>query len=403
MSFSITCPVTNETESIKEFSHAVYSSVSDAGAQQWDKFVPESNMLMQSAYLQMLEDTHGRQMQFRYVYVKRDDITVGVLYFQVVRFEAAQLMNYFPEGSSCWMNMARRFSHALLSSINLQLLVSGNTFMTGENGYYFHHSIDSETRGKLVRQAAREICGKTSSISAVLISDLYAPKTLFDSGFNASGYYLLNVESDMHLSLLPEWKTFNDYLAALSSKYRVRARKVLALCAEKHVEHKDLSASEIEVSEETIYSLYNKVMAKADFKLSTLSKRYFSEQKKNMPQHYHLRAYFKDGIMIGFISWFTIGRKTEIHYVGMDHDVCKPIHLYQHMMYDMVKVGIESGVEKLHFGRTAPEIKSTIGAAPSPMYGYLKHLNPVFNFLAVRTYTSNLRPKEYTYRNPFKS
>lgn len=403
MSFSITCPLTNENESIKEFSHAVYSSVADASAQQWDKFVPEGNMLMQSSYLQMLEDTHGRQMQFRYVYVKREDITVGVLYFQIVRFEAAQLMNYFPEGNNWWMNMTRRFSHTLLSSINLQLLVSGNTFMTGENGYYFHHSIDAETRGKLVRQAAREICRKTSSVSAVLISDLYAPKTVFDNGFVTAGYYLLNVESDMHLTLQSEWKTFNDYLAALSSKYRVRARKVLSLCSENNVTHKDLSATEIEDFQDTIYQLYNKVMAKADFKLSMLSKTYFSEQKKIMPEQYHLRAYFKNGAMIGFISWFTIGKKTEIHYVGMDHDVCKPIHLYQHMMYDMVQVGIENGVEKLHFGRTAPEIKSTIGAAPSPMYGYLKHLNPIFNFLAVRTYTSNLRPKEYTYRNPFKS
>jgi hypothetical protein len=73
------------------------------------------------------------------------------------------------------------------------------------------------------------------------------------------------------------------------------------------------------------------------------------------------------------------------------------------MLYDMIAFGIEQKVEKLHFGRTAPEIKSTVGAAPSPMYGYVKHFNPLFNYFMVRTFTARLKPKQYIIREPFKT
>ena len=89
--------------------------------------------------------------------------------------------------------------------------------------------------------------------------------------------------------------------------------------------------------------------------------------------------------------------------MGMDEGKCKPIHLYQHMLYDVISHGMENRFHRLHFGRTAPEIKSTVGAVPSPMYGYVKHFSPAFNYLMVRTFTARLKPKEYIIRDPFKT
>jgi len=163
-----------------------------------------------------------------------------------------------------------------------------------------------------------------------------------------------------------------------------------------------LNAEEIETAQAEIFSLYQNVMQNASFKLSELTENYFYEQKLQLPNKYKLYAYYRDNIMIGFISTFVLNERMEIHYTGMKHELSKPINLYQHMMYDMVELGIKSGVKKVHFGRTAPEIKSTIGATPSPMYGYIKHRNWLFNALLVKTYTSNLKPKQYTFRNPFK-
>lgn len=396
------CPVAAEAESIRQYTFSIYQSVSEISSFFWDNHIPAGNLLMKHDYLKLIEETHKETMAFRYVQVKQNNSTVGTIYFQIVNFEGAQLINYFPSGTSRWLHFLRNISTALLKRINLKMLVSGNVFMTGENGYYFSAGIDKATRGKLLRKAIRTVMDDDKTIKAALISDLYAPKTEFDEGFKPCGYNEITVESDMSITLKPEWKTFDDYLAALTSKYRVRAKKVFARCNEYNVVCKELDAAAVAANEERLYELYNKVMANADFKLAVLSKNYFKMQKQQLPDNYKVFAYFKDNLMIGFISAFVNGKKVEVHYTGMDHEICKPIHLYQHMMYDMVKLGIETRAERLHFGRTAPEIKSTIGATPAPMYGYLKHRNLLFNSFVVKPYTANLRPKQYTFRHPFK-
>lgn len=398
------CSVAAENESVKEFALTAYSDIGKLGASQWNKYVPEMNVLMQYENLQLLQTIQSSNMQFRYVLVKRDGITIGVMYFQIVTFHANQLINYFPEvrQGNVAMQIAKNLTEKILNAINVKLLVSGNVFMTGENGFYFSAEISKATRAKIVRRTVRQLLNDNPDIKATLISDLYAPKTEFDTDFRTYGYHQITVESDMSMLIKPEWKTFDDYLNTLSSKYRVRAKKVFALCDQAKVTMKDFSAEDIAQHEEQLYLLYKKVMIKADFKLAELDKNFFRQQKLQTPDNYFLHAYSKNEELIGFISAFKFGPRMEVHYTGMSHEVSKPIHLYQHMMYDMLKKGIEVGARQLHFGRTAPEIKSTIGAKPSPMYGYVKHFNPIINFLLVRNYTASLKPQNYIFRNPFK-
>ena len=398
------CSASAESETIQNFTLTVFDNIEQLGELQWNKHIPQANVLMQHESLKLIQTIQQHDMQFRYVLVKKDEVTVGAMYFQLVMFHANQLINYFPEvkEGNQLMGTAKIITEKLLNRINIKLLVSGNVFMTGENGFYFHNEIDKPTRAKIIRKTVREIVKGESSIKATLVSDMYEPHTEFDTDFKQHAYHEITVESDMSIQLKPEWKTFDDYMNALSSKYRVRTKKVLSLCAEAGVVMKDLTADEIALYENKLYELYEKVMGNADFKLAELSKDFFRTQKQQLPNNYRVHAYFKGEEMIGFISAFCFGKRMEVHYTGMHHEVSKPIHLYQHMMYDMIKFGIENKVEQLHFGRTAPEIKSTIGAVPSRMYGYVKHFNPVFNYLFVRAYTANLKPKDYTFRNPFK-
>ena len=75
-------------------------------------------------------------MQFRYVFVKKLDITVGVIYFQVVRFTGKDLLNYLPEEPTVPLKklaykIATGISIPLIKMVDVKLLVSGNVFMTG--------------------------------------------------------------------------------------------------------------------------------------------------------------------------------------------------------------------------------------------------------------------------------
>ena len=401
------CPSRAEKECIKQFDLTIYPDIAQVEETKWNQLIPEANRLMYYDQLRMLQTTHSRELEFRYVFIQRAGATVGVAYFQMVPFNTERLMNYFPDepaagGKKVLYRLAKAISEPLIRSISLKLLVSGNVFMTGENGFYFQHDIDKPTRGLLIRKAIDEVAHGDKKIRAVLVGDLYEPQTEFDIPLISNNYHKIVEESDMSLKLNENWNAFYDYLEALSSKYRVRARKAIALCAENGVVQKNLSADEILLHEHRLNELYRKIMSRADFKLAELDKDFFYQQKKLLPGNYFIYAYFKDEQIIGFISCYVLNKRMEVHYTGMDAEICKPLHLYQHMLYDMVNVGIANKVNRLHFGCTAPEIKSTIGAAPSAMYGYVKHFNPLFNFVLVRTFTTRLKPQDYTIRNPFK-
>jgi hypothetical protein len=395
---SLTCTGSIDQQLTAPIEVQLFNSISAINENTWQRFVPANNPLLQPEYLQLIERTQNTDLEFIYAVLRQGDITVGVAYFQVVTFKGAQLVKYIPENLRA---LLKAIVTPFLKSVNWKMLVSGNLFMTGDNGLHFASALEPATKAALLRKTVSEILSANKSIKGVLVPDMYAPKTAFDEGWECCSYHHIDVEADMSFTINPEWKKFDDYLNALSSKYRVRTKKVMALCAENHVEEKDLSIEEIIENTDTIYGLYMQVMEKVDFKLAELSKQYFAEQKKQMPHNYKVFGYFKDGEMIGFISLFHFGKRIEVHYTGMKHEATKPIHLYQHMMYDIIKYGIENKVEKLHFGRTAAEIKSTIGATPNPMYGYIKHRNYLVN-LILKPLAARLRPKEYVIRNPFK-
>jgi hypothetical protein len=71
------------------------------------------------------------------------------------------------------------------------------------------------------------------------------------------------------------------------------------------------------------------------------------------------------------------------------------------MLLDFVKFAIEKEKYSIHFGRTATEIKTTIGAEPIPLHAYLKMSNRLMN-ASLPYFLKRIKPAEYVARNPFK-
>ena len=75
------------------------------------------------------------------------------------------------------------------------------------------------------------------------------------------GFHAMNVDPNMILQIRAEWHSFEDYLGAFSSKYRVRIKKILKTGADMHL--KELSAAEVREQAERIDVLYNAVQNKS--------------------------------------------------------------------------------------------------------------------------------------------
>ena len=92
----------------------------------------------------------------------------------------------------------------------------------------------------------------------------------------------------------------------------------------------------------------------------------------------------------------------DTYFLGYDDKIQREKMLYLNMLYDMIGYSIKKQFKKIIFGRTALEIKSSVGAQPQEMFGYIKHSNRIVQSQMHRVFNS-LQPKvEWQKRNPFK-
>lgn len=384
---------------------SIYRKIVDVPSLIWNSPIKNQNKLLEFKYLRLIEELHQSQLSFYYCVCFHQDEFVGFYFFQENTFHGKNLIDYFPSTSSG--TFIKRLGAKMLglfkpivNSIHLPMLNAGNVFMTGEAGCYCNLSITPITRCKLQLKCIEEILQQYPHIKAVLNADFYENQAAIGAYYLAKNYNYLDIEADNIMQLQSSWNTFEDYVSALSSKYRVRAKKILKLSDE--VKRRVLSLEDVKSQQADINFLYHQVADKVSFKLATLHPDFFYEQKKVMPENYLIEGYYLDGKMIGFISIYLLDTSAEVHYFGINYSMLKDYHLYQRMLYDVVDISILAKKEKIHFGRTAPEVKTTIGATVHPMFGYLKHRNPFINYI-MGFFTKRLKPRQYVLRNPFKS
>ena len=382
---------------------STFDTIDTVPERDWLRFIPTTNPLLQPPYLRLLEETQQGEMEFIYALVHREDRLIGVCYFQVVRFRGSNLLPYFPAASTgTWRwfkNTFMSLSKKVVARLDMPLLVSGNLFITGEQGLYFVSDISELEKSYYLAQTIEQIQTERPDIRTALLPDMYEPSGDFDQAFLHKNYQRIYVEADMSMTLPADWHSFDDYMNAISSKYRVRAKKVFQ--SSQAITGHEMTADELESQLDRLYEIYVLVAEKADFNIAKFPKSYFLLEKKRSPDLYKVFGYYLEGRLVGFMSLFILENKTEVHYCGIDYSINKDYALYQRMLYDIVRYAIEHDLRRLHFGRTAPEVKSTLGAIPHPMYGYIRHRHPIINQI-MGIFTSRLKPREYTLRNPFK-
>jgi hypothetical protein len=106
--------------------------------------------------------------------------------------------------------------------------------------------------------------------------------------------------------------------------------------------------------------------------------------------------------LVSFACLFHVDKSIlHVHYIGLNYEINKTYKLYNRMLLDFVRFAILKGKTKIHFGRTATEIKTTIGAEPIPLHAYLKMSNVLAN-ATLPYFLKRIKPAAYIARNPFK-
>ena len=192
----------------------------------------------------------------------------------------------------------------------------------------------------------------------------------------------------------------NDYLGAMTSKYRVRykrARKKLG-----KVTRRELDTQETELRKERIFELYKEIANGAGFNLFILSPDYIPELKRALGDNVMISGYFLNDELVGFTTLILNDRETEAHFLGFDNDLNFEHQLYLNMLYDMVEDSLRLEVKELNFSRTAMEIKSSVGAVPVQLSCYIRHQKSIKNKFLPHLFDYLKPTEEWVQRHPFK-
>ncbi len=383
----------------------VYSFIQHADKKIWNGLAGEKHFL-RTEYLQALEESNPAGFAYRYVLVYENKKPAAALYFQLADLSSKDA------GSIVNMHQYGKIMQAIASGINdlllngkkyegNYLLVCGNMLVTGDHGIGCKPENFSHVMNHLpsvMDSITEEINKSNGRIVAYLIKDFYEPEMQVASRLENSGFNPMRIDPNMKVAIKPEWKTFEDYLQSLSAKYRLRANNTRELC--NGVEIKEFSAEKIKKHAEEIENLYLQVAGKAPVLIVRVNPDFFIAMKKRLKEHYCFRAYFKNGKMIGFTSGYYY-HVLEAHFIGMDYHLHKEHQIYQFILYDFIECAIRHRKKELIFGRTAIEIKSTVGAAPYDLTAYLK-INSAILHRIVGAVLPFFRNDKYIIRNPFK-
>ena len=391
-----------------DFSFSLSNSVSGINSKDWEAVAGFGSPFLQLPYLSVVENQHPENMCFHYATIYQDSKPVAITYFQVVNFSSETFENYIGKENnevSCVITsyLKKHLTDHLIrnvSKINMRLLICGNAFVSGEHGLACVPEINKTEVFDVLADIIYEISETEKSrgkIAAILVKDFSTTAKDVADELKEFKYHDFLVEPNMIVNV--SWPTFEEYLNAMSKKYRNRAKSILKKGGE--LQRKHFSANDIKEHADQIQKLYDNVHMKATFRMASLTSDYFVEMKKVLKDHFNFIAYYHNETLVGFRTSFILNDSIEAHFIGLNYDINKDLELYQNILYDYIKETIERQLPKLTLGRTAAEIKSTVGAEAYQLICYIRHRNPLSNQL-IKPFIDSIKTTEWIPRNPFK-
>ncbi len=282
-------------------------------------------------------------------------------------------------------------------------MTCGSPFSCGENGFMFTNDISENEAYENLAEGLIQLqkSEKWNQKAPVLLIKEFWPEshTAF-SRMKQSGFKEFMIDVNMVMKINTAWNNFEDYLLSMVTKFRTKAKSAFKRSAELKV--KDLKLEDIIKHEKAIERLYCSVVEKSNFTFGKLNGESFIYLKRNLDDKFIIKGYFLNNDIVGFSSAFKYNNIIDANYVGINYELNQQHAIYQRMLYDYVELAIHAKCTELRFGRTAEEIKSTIGAQPINMKLFIRHQNKLKNGL-LKPIFGSIIPSPFEQRNPFKA
>jgi hypothetical protein len=373
----------------------------------WDEVTRSGSIFLRRDVLRVIEQHGPENIEPRYAMIFRGERAAAAVAVQIVTITGEHLRRD-PEvaKSAPKRSLLRRVlapaARKAGDGLRERMLVAGNLLSWGFHGIAFAPGEDATELWPAVAEAlyrirrAEKLNGQADF---AMVKDVTALQTGAES-LRRFSYRPLETEPNMVLTLDAAWKSYDDYLAALDSKYRKKvkdqAKKLAA--AGCMVE----SLADFAAHSPRLHELYLAVQGNASVRLVTLREKYFAELARVAGENFRCTVVRRGADVVGFVTTVRDGDTAIGYYIGFDRAAASEgLPIYLRLLHATIADAIGWRCTRLSLGRTALEPKAGLGARPEPMSVWVRHRVPALNW-ALRGLLGAVPHAEAPERSPFK-
>ncbi|HKP37914.1 MAG TPA: GNAT family N-acetyltransferase [Pyrinomonadaceae bacterium] len=377
------------------FGFALADSVDYLDKARWDAVTGSNSIFFSRRYLRVLEDAGPENLQQRYALVFRGREPVAAVAAHLVTISLARV------------GKARKHPRAVerpLEHLDERMLVCGNLLSWGMHGVCFAPNEDPAALWPAVAEAlyrirrADKLSGDTD---LVMVKDFSAEDASGVSVLRRFSYRELETDPNMVLEISPAWRSYDDYLKSLTSKYRNTCKQIDKKIEAGGCTVEPLTAAQVGQQAESLHQLYVQTHSNAKFRPVTLRPDFLPTLADYLGEDFRCQVVKKDGKLLGFVTTLRDGETAVGYNIGFDRQAALELPIYLRLLNAVVADAIALGGRRLSLGRTALEPKARLGAKPQPMSVMVRHRIPMLNVL-VRALLHTISHDEAPERNPFK-
>ena len=205
---------------------SIFDSVHLLNQNHWNGIVDNSNVYLSIPYLHSLETSLSDYVDFRYILFYNDTFApVGVAVVQLLRITNSEI-----NAEDILCRFGGYISEKVLNNLDARVLLCGNAFSTGENGYLFCKSVTNEIAklnlSRALDRIKRDEKKAKNGVSIILLKDFW-PESFEDlKPLQQEDYSPFMIDVNMVLKIRENWKTFDDYLGDLVTKFRTKVKGI---------------------------------------------------------------------------------------------------------------------------------------------------------------------------------
>ena len=378
------------------FGFALADSIDYLDSEHWQAVTANNSLFLSPKYLRILEQAGPDNLQQRYAIIFRGRTPVAAVAAQSVTVSLSRVSRKTSKGRTA----------APLEKLQEKLFVCGNLLSWGMHGIAFAPNEDTVPLWSAVAEAIyrlRRADKLTGNTDVVMVKDITASYEAGAAALSRFSYRRLETEPNMVLDVSPKWRSYDDYLASLTSRYRKQAKDIAKDVLDAGFQVERLaSANEVARHAETIHKLYLQTHYNARLRLVTLNPDFLPTLAEQFGDDLRCTIVRRDDQMLGFVTTIRDGETAVGYYIGFDRTTNVDVPIYFRLLQSVVDDAISLGCRKLSLGRTALEPKARLGAHPEPVSIWIRHRIPMLNVLVrglLHTISHHDEPPE---RNPFK-